>query len=124
MRKLYTSEGYIDLIMIPNTSFTGSGVHMNVEIREGPQYHMGKMDVIAKKELAERLREAHAHLADHARELDRLVQSRTAKLAESNQQLRHEIKVREEAGAGGRRGSRRRSGISVLENRNMNASTR
>jgi Surface antigen variable number repeat len=56
MRKLYSSEGYIDVVMIPNISFAGSGVHMNVEVREGPQYHMGKMDVFAKKELAERLR--------------------------------------------------------------------
>ena len=28
---------------------------MSVEVNEGPQYHMGKLDVFARKELADRL---------------------------------------------------------------------
>jgi hypothetical protein len=56
VRKLYTGEGYLDMVMLPNTTFTGTGVNMNVEVQEGPQYHMGKLDVFAKKELADRLR--------------------------------------------------------------------
>ena len=58
LRKLYTSEGYIDFFTIPNISFTGSGIHMNIEVNEGPQYHMGRLDVFAKKELADRFRAA------------------------------------------------------------------
>lgn len=57
-RKLYTSDGYLDAYMIPSVSFTGSGVRMSVEVNEGPQYHMGKFEVFAKKELADRLRAA------------------------------------------------------------------
>jgi signal transduction histidine kinase len=42
------------------------------------------------------LREAHAQLADRARQLEKLVELRTAKLAETNEQLRHEIDEREQ----------------------------
>lgn len=43
------------------------------------------------------LRQAHEELADHARQLERLVQARTASLVESNKQLRNEISERERA---------------------------
>lgn len=43
------------------------------------------------------LREAHAQLADRARQLETLVKLRTAKLAQSNKQLRREIAEREQA---------------------------
>ena len=52
--------------------------------------------LIAQRRNAEQLREAQVRLADHARELERLVKVRTAKLAESNEQLHREIKEREE----------------------------
>ena len=42
------------------------------------------------------LRQAHEQLADRAKQLEKLVESRTAKLAESNEQLRREIAEREE----------------------------
>jgi len=45
------------------------------------------------------LRQAHEKLADRARELERLVQLRTAKLVESNEQLRREMAEREQAEA-------------------------
>ena len=45
------------------------------------------------------LREAHERLADRARELENLVRLRTAKLLESNEQLRSEITERERAEA-------------------------
>jgi signal transduction histidine kinase len=41
------------------------------------------------------LRETHEQLADRAKQLESLVESRTAKLAESNEQLRHEMAERE-----------------------------
>jgi signal transduction histidine kinase len=44
----------------------------------------------------ENLRQAHEQLADRARQLETLVESRTAKLAESNEQLRREMTQREE----------------------------
>jgi signal transduction histidine kinase len=54
-------------------------------------------DLLAQqRRAAEQLRDAHARLEDHARELETLVQLRTAKLAESNEQLRREIKMRVE----------------------------
>ncbi len=45
------------------------------------------------------LRQAHERLADRARELERLVQERTAKLVESNEQLRRQMAERERAEA-------------------------
>jgi signal transduction histidine kinase len=53
--------------------------------------------LIEQRRNADRLRELYARLGDHARELEHLVELRTAKLAESNQQLRREIQEREEA---------------------------
>jgi signal transduction histidine kinase len=53
--------------------------------------------LIEQQRSAEQLGKAHARLADRAHQLDELVQSRTAKLAESNQRLRREIKEREKA---------------------------
>jgi signal transduction histidine kinase len=53
--------------------------------------------LIKERQSSERLRELYARLADHTNELERLVELRTAKLAESNEQLRREIKEREEA---------------------------
>jgi signal transduction histidine kinase len=45
----------------------------------------------------QQLRQAHEQLADRARQLETLVELRTAKLAESNEQLRREITEREQA---------------------------
>ncbi len=57
LRKLYGTRGYLDFIAIPETQFgsndTGS---LTVAIEEGPQYHMGKLDIVADKEEAGRLR--------------------------------------------------------------------
>jgi len=52
-------------------------------------------DVTTRKQAEEALREAHEQLADRAKQLESLVESRTAKLAESNNQLRHEMAERE-----------------------------
>jgi signal transduction histidine kinase len=52
--------------------------------------------LVDQRRIAQALNEAHFRLADHALELERLVKLRTAKLAESNEQLRREIKEREE----------------------------
>lgn len=57
LRKLYGTRGYLDYIAIPETRF-GSNVtaNLNITIEEGPQYHMGKLDIVADKEAADRLR--------------------------------------------------------------------
>ena len=53
-------------------------------------------DFLEAQRRAERdLREAHEQLADRAKQLETLVESRTAKLAESNEQLRREMGERE-----------------------------
>jgi signal transduction histidine kinase len=53
-------------------------------------------DFLEEQRRTEReLREAHEQLADRAKQLETLVESRTAKLAESNEQLRREMAKRE-----------------------------
>jgi len=53
-------------------------------------------DFLEEQRRAEReLRQAHEQLADRAKQLQNLVELRTAKLAESNEHLRHEIAERE-----------------------------
>jgi signal transduction histidine kinase len=52
-----------------------------------------------QRRTALQLREMHDKLADRARELEKLVDERTAKLAESNEQLRREMKARGQAQA-------------------------
>jgi signal transduction histidine kinase len=53
-------------------------------------------DFLEEQRRTEReLREAHEQLADRAKQLEILVESRTAKLAESNEQLRREMAERE-----------------------------
>ena len=53
-------------------------------------------DFLEERRRTEReLREAHEQLGDRAKQLENLVESRTAKLAESNEQLRREMAERE-----------------------------
>ena len=52
-------------------------------------------DVTARKQAKEALRQAHEQLADRAKQLQALVELRTAKLAKSNERLRHEMDERE-----------------------------
>ena len=55
-------------------------------------------DLLEEQQRAQRdLRVAHEQLADRAKQLEALVQERTAKLAESNKRLRREISERERA---------------------------
>ena len=52
-------------------------------------------DVTGRKQAEEALRRAHEQLADRAKQLQTLVELRTAKLAKSNERLRHEMDERE-----------------------------
>lgn len=57
LRKLYGTHGYLDYIAIPEIEFVSNAtVNLTVTIEEGPQYHMGKLDIVADKEAAGRLR--------------------------------------------------------------------
>jgi signal transduction histidine kinase len=57
-------------------------------------------DLLEEQHLAQReLRDAHDQLADRARQLEALVQERTAKLVQTNEQLRSEMSERERAEA-------------------------
>ncbi|HKS74458.1 MAG TPA: POTRA domain-containing protein [Terriglobales bacterium] len=58
VRKIYVAEGFLDMVMIPDTKNVGRGVNLAVEVQEGPQYHMDQLDVFAKKEIADRVRAA------------------------------------------------------------------
>lgn len=57
LRKLYGTRGYLDYVAVPETQFgSNATVNLTVEIEEGPQYHMGKLDIVADKEVAGKLR--------------------------------------------------------------------
>lgn len=57
LRKLYGTRGYLDVVAIPDTEIASNAtLNLNITIEEGPQYHMGKLDVVGEKEPAERLR--------------------------------------------------------------------
>jgi outer membrane protein assembly factor BamA len=57
LRKLYGTQGFLDFTAIPDTKFASNGTaNLNMSIQEGTQYHMGKLDIVADKEVAARLR--------------------------------------------------------------------
>jgi outer membrane protein assembly factor BamA len=56
LRKLYGTQGFLDFTAIPETNFgSNATVNLNISTQEGPQYHMGKLDTVADKEVAARL---------------------------------------------------------------------
>ena len=53
LRKLYGTHGFLDFTAIPETKFGSNGTaSLSISIQEGPQYHMGKLDIVANKEVA------------------------------------------------------------------------
>jgi outer membrane protein assembly factor BamA len=56
---LYLSNGYLDWIASSDAQKLSAGTFVvTLSIIEGPQYRMGKLDIFAKKEVAEKLRAA------------------------------------------------------------------
>ena len=56
LRKLYGTQGFLDFTAIPDTKFgSNATVNLNLSINEGPQYHMGKLETVADKEVAAKL---------------------------------------------------------------------
>ena len=57
LRRVYGSDGFLDFIAIPDTQLGSNGiVVLTISVTEGPQYHMGKLEILAPKEAAARLR--------------------------------------------------------------------
>jgi outer membrane protein assembly factor BamA len=55
--KLYDTKGFLDWTAIPDTKFASNGTaNLNISIQEGPQYHMGKLAILADEEVSARLR--------------------------------------------------------------------
>jgi hypothetical protein len=58
-RALWHPRGSLDFVAKPDTEFgSNATVNLNITIKEGPQYHMGKLDIVADKEVAGPLRPA------------------------------------------------------------------
>jgi outer membrane protein assembly factor BamA len=57
LRKLYGTHGFLDWTAVPETTFgSNATTNLNISVQEGPQYHMGKLDTVADKEVAAKLR--------------------------------------------------------------------
>jgi outer membrane protein assembly factor BamA len=54
LRNLYVKHGYVDMYCIPATAFD-VGADLKITMSEGTQYHMGKLEILAEKALADRL---------------------------------------------------------------------
>src|SRR5215470_8523116 len=54
--KMYGASGRLDSWSVPDTEVApGNTIDLEVTVNEGPQYRMGKLEVIAPKELAEKI---------------------------------------------------------------------
>jgi outer membrane protein insertion porin family len=57
LRKLYGADGFLDYSAIPDTEFgSNATVSLRLSFDEGPQYHLQKVEILAKKDLAAKLR--------------------------------------------------------------------
>jgi outer membrane protein assembly factor BamA len=54
LHKLYSSRGYLDSSFTPNL-ISDSLVNLKIDVREGPQYRMGSLEIVGSPELAERI---------------------------------------------------------------------
>jgi hypothetical protein len=56
LHKLYGTHGYLDISFIPETHFDSNAtVNLVLTFEEGPQYRLNKVEIVGKKELAEKL---------------------------------------------------------------------
>jgi outer membrane protein insertion porin family len=56
MTKLCNSQGFLDCVFIPDAKpDSNSGMKLNIQVEEGPQYRMDKLEVSAPQEVADRL---------------------------------------------------------------------
>jgi outer membrane protein assembly factor BamA len=54
MRRLYSSRGFMDFTCVPDTKID-SGLRLNIQVQEGPQYRMDKLEISGPLEVAEKL---------------------------------------------------------------------
>ena len=56
MRDIYASHGFLDVVSIPATSFDSSStMKLNIEVQEGTQYRMDRLEISGPPEDAEKL---------------------------------------------------------------------
>jgi outer membrane protein assembly factor BamA len=56
-KKMYAPAGFLEMFMVPDTQLLSDGtVVLNLIMHEGPQYHMGKLEVFADNKAADKLR--------------------------------------------------------------------
>jgi outer membrane protein assembly factor BamA len=58
LRNLYLAEGYIEIAFVPMDRVVGESVALDIKINEGPQFRMGKLQIFAKEDQADKLRGA------------------------------------------------------------------
>jgi len=57
LRKLYAQDSFLDFVVVPETAGSSyATISLTLTLDEGPQYHMGQLQVLAKKETADKLR--------------------------------------------------------------------
>ena len=57
LRRLYGSRGFLDYnAVVDSEPSSNATMSLKLSIQEGPQYHMGKLEIVAAKEVADRLR--------------------------------------------------------------------
>ena len=57
LRRLYGSRGFLDYYAVVDSEPSSNAtMSLKLSIQEGPQYHMGKLEIVAAKEAADRLR--------------------------------------------------------------------
>jgi outer membrane translocation and assembly module TamA len=61
LRKLYGSNGFLGFFCVPESVPSSNGtITLNVKVMEGPQYRMGKLEIVGSQEAAAGLRSAWA----------------------------------------------------------------
>jgi outer membrane protein assembly factor BamA len=58
VRELYLTNGYLEITMIPDSRIIGDRVNLMIGVEESSQFHMGKLQIFAKGEQADKLRAA------------------------------------------------------------------
>jgi outer membrane protein insertion porin family len=57
MARILSSQGFLDFSAVPETRFdSGSSVNLNIEVQEGRQYRMDKLEIVGPSEIADKLR--------------------------------------------------------------------
>ena len=57
LRKLYGTDGFLDYVAIPDTEFgSNATANLRLSFEEGPQYHLQDVEILAKKDIASKLR--------------------------------------------------------------------